>query len=330
MKKKMLGWFASATMALALAVPAALSAGQAQAAWPEKPVKIIVPWSPGGITDTVARILAQAYSDTFGQQFVVENQPGASGNIGAETVANAEADGYTLLMTNPGAFVTNHFLYKNMAFSPDDLDVIVTVAKFPNALIVHKDVPANTVSEFIEYAKAHPGELSGASSGVGSSGHLSLELLKSMAGLDIVHVPYQGAAPTRVDLSAGRVQVVVDNIPGYMASFEDGSVKMLGVGTRERLEDFPDTPTIEEAGNLEGFQAIVWYALAGPAGTPEDISDKLNAATNEIMSREDIAEKMKNLHAIPMGGSQEDAKAFIADETTRWKAIIAAAGVEPK
>ena len=330
MKNKLHAWLTTAIMTFALASPAVLTAHEAHAEWPEKPVKVIVPWSPGGITDTIARILGQAWSETFGQQFVIENHPGAAGNIGAELVANASADGYTLLMTNPGAFVTNHLLYKDMSYEPDDLDIVIAVAQFPNALMVNKDVPANSVAEFIDYARAHPGELSGASSGVGSSGHLSLELLKTMADLDIVHVPYQGAAPTRVDLAAGRVQVVVDNIPGYMASFEDGSVRMLGVGTRERLDNFPDVPTIEEAGGLEGFQAIVWYALAAPAGTPADIVEKLNEATNEIMEQEEILERMSALHAIPMGGSQADAQAFIDEETARWKKIIDAAGVKPR
>lgn len=305
------------------------ASGVASAAWPEKPVKVIIPWSPGGITDTTGRLLAQEYSDLLGQQFVVENRPGASGNIGAELVANADADGYTLLLTNPGAYVTNHFLYSNLNYKPSDFDVIIAVAKFPNALMVHKDVPANSAEEFIAYAKANPGKLSGASAGVGSSGHLSLELLKNMAGLDIVHVPYQGAAPARVDLSAGRVQVVVDNIPGYMASFADGSVRLLAVGTRERLADFPDTPTVEETG-LDGFQAIVWYALAAPKGAPQEVIDTMNRATNEIMNRPDIQKRLKDLHAIPMGGTPAEAVQFIKDETTRWKKVIEAAGVEPK
>ncbi|WP_395710579.1 Bug family tripartite tricarboxylate transporter substrate binding protein [Reyranella sp.] len=298
------------------------------AAWPDKPVRIVVPWSAGAITDALGRLLAQEYSKALGQQFVVENRPGAAGNIGAEAVANARPDGYTLLLTNPGAFVTNHFLYKTMPFAPNDFDVIVVVAKFPNALIVNKDVPANSVKELIDYAKANPGKLNGASAGIGTSGHLSLELLKNMAKVDIVHVPYQGAAPARFDLAAGRVQLVVDNIPSYVASVTDGSAKLLGVGTRERLEDFPNVPTIEEAGGLPGFQAIVWYALAAPKGTPVEILDTLNRVTNEVMARPDFLKQLKNLHAIPVGGSRTDATNFIKDETARWKAVITAAGVQ--
>lgn len=312
---------AFATACLGLSAPA-------RAAWPDKPVKIIVPWSAGAITDALGRLLAQEFSKTLGQQFVVENRPGAAGNIGAEAVANARPDGYTLLLTNPGAFVTNHFLYKTMPFAPTDLDVIAVVAKFPNALIVNKDVPASTVKEFIDYARANPGKLNGASAGIGTSGHLSLELLKTMAKVDIVHVPYQGAAPARFDLAAGRVQVVVDNIPSYVASVTDGSAKLLGVGTRERLEDFPNVPTIEEAGGLPGFQAIVWYALAAPKGTPVEILDTLNRLTNEVMARPEFRTQLKNLHAIPVGGSRADAMAFIKDETARWRAVITAAGVQ--
>jgi tripartite-type tricarboxylate transporter receptor subunit TctC len=316
------------TAATALAAACLGLASPARAAWPDKPVKIIVPWSAGAITDALGRLLAQEFSKALGQQFVVENRPGAAGNIGAEAVANAKPDGYTLLLTNPGAFVTNHFLYKTMPFAPADFDVIAVVAKFPNALIVNKDVPATTVKEFIDYARANPGKLNGASAGIGTSGHLSLELLKNMAKVDIVHVPYQGAAPARFDLAAGRVQVVVDNIPSYVASVTDGSARLLGVGTRERLEEFPNVPTIEEAGGLPGFQAIVWYALAAPKGTPVEILDTLNRITNEVMAQPEFRQQLKNLHAIPVGGGRADAMAFIKDETARWKAVIAAAGVQ--
>lgn len=312
----------------ALAVPGFCVAGSASAAnWPEKPVKLVVPWSPGGITDTVGRLLAQKFGEQFGQQFIVENRPGASGNIGAEMVAHAKPNGYTLMLTNPGAFVTNQFLYSNLGYKPSDFADIAVVAQFPNALMVNKDVPAKTAQELIDYAKAHPGKLTGASSGVGSSGYLSLELFKNMAGLDIVHVPYDGAAASRVDLAAGRVQVVVDNIPGYLGALQDGSVRMLAVGTRKRLDKLPDVPTLDESG-LPGFQAVVWYALAAPKGTPKDIMEKLNTATNAALKDPEIAKRLSDLYAVPMGGSPDDARSFMKDETKRWKGVIKAAGIK--
>ncbi|RYF61983.1 MAG: tripartite tricarboxylate transporter substrate binding protein, partial [Comamonadaceae bacterium] len=224
----------------------------AQPAWPDKPVRVVVPWAPGGITDILARLVAQKMGDQLGQPFIIDNKGGAGGNIGAEQVAKSPPDGYTLLLTNPGAFSTNQYLYADMRYKPFDFDPIIVLAKFPNALIVNKDLPVKTAAELVEYAKKNPAALNGGSSGAGSSGHLSLELFKSMTGAPVQNIFYKGAAPTKIDLASGRIQVVLDNVPGYLSEIQSGSVRMLAVGTKTRLATFPDVPTLDEAG-VKGY-----------------------------------------------------------------------------
>ena len=293
----------------------------AQGAWPDKPVRVVVPWAPGGITDIVARIVAQKLSDRFGQQFVVDNKGGAAGNIGAEMVAKAAPDGYTVLITNPGAFSTNQYLYKDMRFTPQDFAPVIVLAKFPNALIVNKNLPVKTAAELVEYAKKNPTALNGGSSGTGSSGHLSLEMFKAMTGAPIQNVFYKGAAPTKIDLASGRIQVVLDNVPGYLSELQSGAVRMLAVGTKTRLATFPDVPTLDEAG-VKGYEASVWYAMAVPRGTPQDIVQKLNAAAQAALNAPDVQEKIKAQQGFTVGGTPEEAGRFFAEEAQRWKAII--------
>ncbi|MBG9386420.1 Bug family tripartite tricarboxylate transporter substrate binding protein [Caenimonas aquaedulcis] len=299
----------------------------AQAAWPDKPVRVIVPWAPGGITDILARLVAQKLSDKFGQQFIIDNKAGAGGNIGAEMVAKAAPDGYTLLLTNPGAFATNQYLYNDMRYKPSDFAPIIVLAKFPNALIVNKDLPVKTAQEFIEYAKKHPTTLNGGSSGAGSSGHLSLEMFKSMTGVQIQNVFYKGAAPTKLDLAAGRIQVVLDNVPGYLSELQGGSVKMLAVGTKTRLSTYPDVPTLDEVG-VKGYESSVWYAMAAPKGTPASIVQRVNAAAQAALDSPDVQEKLKPLQGIAVGGSPDDAGKFFAEESQRWKGIIEKSGAK--
>jgi tripartite-type tricarboxylate transporter receptor subunit TctC len=314
---------------LAAAATAALVPGlaPAQANWPDKPVRVIVPWAPGGITDILARLVAQKLSDKFGQQFVIDNKGGAGGNIGAEMVAKAPADGYTLLITNPGAFTTNQYLYVDMKYKPWDFVPIALLATFPNALIVNKDLPVKTVAEFIDYAKKHPKELNGGSSGTGSSGHLSLELFKSMTGVPIQNVFYKGAAPTKLDLVAGRIQVVLDNVPGYLGEIKNGSLRMIAVGTKTRLPTFPDVPTLDEAG-VKGYESSVWYAFAAPRGTPGAIVQQLSTATQALLKDPDVIERIKQLQGLPMGGSPEDATHYFVQEAQRWKAVIDKASIK--
>ncbi len=299
----------------------------AQSSWPERPVRLVVPWAPGGITDILGRVMAQKLSESLGQQFVVDNKAGASGNIGAELVANAAPDGYTLMLTNPGAFATNQYLYRTMRYKPADFAPIMLVAQFPNALIVHKDLPVKTAAELVDFAKKNPDALNGGSSGAGSSGHLSLEMFKAMTGAPVQNVFYKGAAPTKVDLASGRIQLVLDNIPGYLSELQAGSVRMLAVGTKERLPSFPDVPTLDEAG-VKGYQASVWYAMAAPKGTPPEIVRKLNAAAQAALAAPDVQERLKQLHGLPMGGSPEDAAKFFAEESARWKIVIEKIGTK--
>jgi len=317
-------------MMIAAGAAAALLPGLAFAQadnWPDKPVRVVVPWAPGGITDILARLVAQKLTERFGQQFVVDNKGGAGGNIGAEMVAGAAPDGYTLLLTNPGAFSTNQYLYTGMRYKPSDFAPIVLLATFPNALMVHKDLPVKTVAEFVDYAKKNPKALNGGSSGAGSSGHLSLELFKSMTGAPVQNVFYKGAAPTKIDLASGRIQVVLDNIPGYLSEVQSGAVRMIAVGTKTRLPSFPEVPTIDESG-VKGFEASVWYAMAAPKGTPPAIIQKVNAAAVAALHAPDVQERLKQLQGIPAGGSPEDAGKFFADEAARWKTIIEKSGAK--
>ncbi|MFO1107664.1 MAG: tripartite tricarboxylate transporter substrate binding protein [Bradyrhizobium sp.] len=313
-----------------LSIIAAIApASQAHAqAWPSRPVRIVVPWAAGGITDVLARLLAPKLADKFGQPFVIENKPGAAGNIGAAYVAAASPDGHTLLVTNPGAFAVNQFLYRHLSYTPEDIVGICLLADFPNAMLVNKDLPFRSVKDVIAYAREHPGELNGGSSGSGSSGHLSLEMFKKIAGVGITNVFYSGAAASRVDLSAGRIQLVIDNVPSYLSEIGSGGVRMLAVGTRERLPNYPDVPTMDEAG-VTGYQSTVWYALAAPKGTPREIIDALNKAVNDALKQEDVRKMLALQSGIAMGGTPADADRFFKDEAQRWGGIIAAAGITP-
>jgi tripartite-type tricarboxylate transporter receptor subunit TctC len=316
-------------LATASAASATLAPGLswAQARWPDKSVRVVVPWAPGGITDILARLVAQKLSEKFGQQFVVDNKGGAGGNIGAEMVARAAPDGYTLMITNPGAFTTNQYLYADMKYKPSDFAPVALLAAFPNALIVNKDLPVKTVAEFIDYAKKHPKEMNGGSSGTGSSGHLSLELFKSMTGLTIQNVFYKGAAPTKLDLVSGRIQVVLDNIPGYLGEIQKGTLRMIAVGTKSRLPTFPDVPTLDESG-VKGYESSVWYALAAPKGTPAAILSELSSTTQAILKDPAVVERIKELQGIVMGGTPEDATRFFNQESQRWKAVIDKVGIK--
>ena len=299
----------------------------AQANWPDKPVHLIVPWAAGGITDIVGRLMAQKLSAALGQQFIVENKAGAGGNIGADLVAKAPPDGYTLLLTNPGAFATNQYLYSDMKYRPDDFAPIILLAQFPNALMVNKDLPVKTVAELIAYAKKNPTSLNGGSSGAGTSGHLSLEMFKSMTGAPVQNIFYKGAAPTKIDLASGRIQVVLDNIPGYLSELQSGTVRMLAVGTKARLPSFPDVPTLDEAG-VKGYESSVWYAMAAPKGTSPAIIQKVNAAAQAALQSPDVQERIRQQHGIVMGGTPEDAARFFTEESRRWKAIIEKTGAK--
>lgn len=318
-------WIACLVAWLVLTAPIPSSHAQK---WPSRPVRIIVPWAAAGITDVLARVIAPKLSDRFGQQFIVENKPGAAGNIGAGYVAASAPDGHTLLLTNPGAFATNQFLYRHLTYRPAEFVAVCLLADFPNALLVNKEQPFHSVKEVIAYAREHPSELSGGSSGSGSAGHLSIEMFEKLTDTKITNVFYSGAAASRVDLSAGRIQLVIDNIPSYLSEINSGAVRMIAVGTRARLRNYPDVPTMEEAG-VPHYQSTVWYALAAPHGTPPEIVNMLNEAVNDALKEDDVGKVLAIQSGVAMGGTPADADRFFQDEARRWGAVISAAGIAP-
>ncbi len=296
--------------------------------WPTRPVHIVLPWAPGGITDIIARVLAPKLADRFGQPFIVDNKPGAAGNIGADFVAAATPDGYTLLLTNPGAFSTNQFLYRSLNYKPEQFVGICLIAVYPNALMVHKDQPFRSANDVIAYAKDHPNTLNSGSSGVGSSGHLSTEMFKSITGTQVTNIFYRGAASSKLDLASGRIQMVIDNIPSYLGEINAGEIRMLAVGTKQRLPNYPNVPTLDEAG-VPGFESTVWYALAAPRGTPQEIVNSLNKAVNDALGLEEIKKILAQQSGTAMGGTPADADRFFHEEAERWRAVITDAGITP-
>ena len=255
-------------------VPLAL-AQNAAADYPSHPVTIVAPFPPGGSTDTMARLLAQELTKSLGQQFIVDNKPGANGNIGTASVARAEPDGYTLLLSGVGSNAINYTLYPKLGYDPKDLVHTSLLATGPNVLIANPDFEAKTFKEFIELAKSKPNEFNYASSGIGSSGHLAMEMLKQQAGIDLTHVPYKGGAPAMTDVIGGQVPVMFLNQDVVRPNVEAGKLTALAVTSSERNPSYPDTPTIAEAG-FPGFSAVSWFGLSAPAKTPQSIIDKLN------------------------------------------------------
>src|SRR4051812_4246419 len=311
--------FAAATVALA---------GDALAQeWPTgKPVRFIAPFGAGGATDVLTRVLAQRLTTELGNPFIVENRGGAGGNIGAAAVAQAAPDGYTLLMGGPGAMSYNKALYRNMPLDPDkDLDPVSLYARIPNVLVVNNDVPAKNVVEFIAYAKARPGQLNFGSIGVGASSFLSAELFKSMAGLDIQHVPYSSQPLSLADLMTGRTQMVIDNLPTFLPVIQEGKIRALGVSTAGRSPLLPDAPSISEAG-VPGYEASSWIMVAVPAGTPAAIVNKLVATMQKIAAAPEFRTRLAELGAEPVAGTPPEARAFIKQEAAKWGAIITKTG----
>jgi tripartite-type tricarboxylate transporter receptor subunit TctC len=297
--------------------------------WPTRVVKFVVPFAAGGTTDILGRLMAQRLSDEYGQQFVVENKAGAGGNIGADAVAKAAPDGYTFVVGTPGPHVINQFLYKNQPFDgAKDLAPVMVIARVPNLISVHPDVKAKSLKELIDLVKAQPGKLSYATAGIGGTGHVAMELLKSMTGIDIVHVPYRGSAPSLTDVVAGRVEVSSDNLPPVQPFVEAGKLRALAVTTTKRWPELPDVPTVAEAG-VPGYEASAWFTIAAPAKTPREIIDKMNASMNKYISEPEMIAKMRKLGAEPFGGSPEDMAKLIAEETVKWKKVIDFAGLKP-
>jgi tripartite-type tricarboxylate transporter receptor subunit TctC len=318
----------STLLLLALLVATPLPATAAQDDYPSRPIRIIVPIPAGATADSLPRIIGERLAAKWGHPVVVENRPGAALNIGAEAVARAEPDGYTLLATPPSPLTVNQSLYSRLGYDPGAFTPVTIMAALPNVLMVHPRVGVSSLPGLIAYAKANPDKLTYASSGVGGTPHLSMELLKSVAGIQIVHVPYKGLAPALTDLIAGHVDMMFDNLGNALAPVTSGKLKGLGVGARERIAALPDVPAIAEA--FPDFLSTTWFAIVAPPKTPPEIAAKLSSAIGEIIRQPDVAKRFADLSSTPVGSTPAETAAFIAEERERWHKVIAAAGIKPE
>jgi tripartite-type tricarboxylate transporter receptor subunit TctC len=305
----------------------AASIGSVSAAdYPTRPVKWVVGYPPGGATDIIARLIGQRLSERLGQQFVIENKPGAGNNIATESVINAEPDGYTLLLVNPANYI-NATLYANLKFNlVRDLAPIAAFNRVPNVMTVNKDVPAKTVAEFIAYVKANPGKVNLASSGNGTSVHLSGEMFMAMTGAKMQHVPYRGAAPAVTDLLGGQVQVIFDNMPSILQHVRAGSARALAVTSTAKSPLLPDVPVL--ADTVPGYEASALFGVGAPKNTPKEVIAKLNKEINEILAEPAIKARLTELGGEPLIGPPEAFGKMIAAETEKWKKVIEEAKVE--
>jgi len=307
---------------LVLAFPVA-----AEQDYPSRTLRIVVPFAPGGSTDIFARYIADKLAPALAQPVVVENRAGAGGNIGAEAVARSAPDGYTLLMATTGVMSINNALYANMTYdAAKDFEPVIFVASITNVLVVAPDLPATSVRELIALAKAKPGALSFGSSGAGSSTHLSSELFKSMAGIDILHIPYKGSSQALTDLMAGRISMIIDNMPGAIGFIKEGRVRALGVTGSKRSPALPGLPTIAEAG-VAGYESLSWSGIAVPAGTPKDVVARLNREIAAILAQPDIREKFAQAGAEPVGGPPQQFADHIRSEREKWSKLIRERGI---
>lgn len=305
----------------------------AQTAWPTKPVRIVVPFAPGGTTDILARAVAPELTKAFGQPFIVDNRAGAGGNVGADLVAKSPGDGYTLLMGTVGTHGINKSLYSKMPFDPQkDFAPITLVAGVPNVMVMNAEKAAklgiNSVADFVKYAKAHPGQFSMASSGNGTSIHLAGELFKSQTGIFMTHIPYRGSGPALLDLISGNVDVMFDNLPSAMPQIKGGKLKAFAVTSAQRSTAMPELPTVEEAGKLKGFEASSWFGLLAPAGTPPDVVSRIQQEVAKALATPAIKEKMLAQGAIPSGNTPQEFAKLIDAEITKWALVVKASGAK--
>jgi tripartite-type tricarboxylate transporter receptor subunit TctC len=305
---------------------AVLSSAARAEGYPERPVKIVVPYPAGGSNDIIARVMAQKLGEKEGRSFFVENRAGASGNIGAELVATSAADGYTLLVTAPPPLTTNVALYKSLPFDPaTTFAPVALLATVPIVLMVHPSLPVKNVQELIALAKAKPGMLNFGSSGIGSTNHLAGELLKSMTGIDIVHVPYKGAAPAMNDLIAGHIPMMFDNMPGVLPQVKGGAVRAIAVAGANRASALPDVPTVAESG-VPGFEAFSWFGMVAPAKVPIPTLEKLEGDVAAILATPDMKTRLADLGAEPGTVSGAAFGKFLADDTAKWAKVIQISG----
>ena len=319
--QKALSWVALTFLAMTSLV-------QAQtAAYPTRPIRLIVPFAPGGAADQMARMISEPMAKELGQPIIVENKPGGGATVGAALVASAAPDGYTVLYTTPGPQIINPYLMGKLPYNPDkDLIPVSRVAWFPNVLVVAPKLPVNTVQELIEYARKNPGKTNFGSSGIGASTHLSGELFKSMAGVDITHVPYKGSGQVIQDLLAGNVQLAIDSLSVYIGQIRAGNLRALGVASPDRSPLLPDVPAISE--QLKGYEAVAVNYLSVPAGTSRAIIDRLNAALRVVIDEPALKERMINGGIIPKTSTPEEMANEIEVERIKWKKVIAESGAK--
>ena len=311
----------------ALALPLALPIGSAFALdYPTRPVRFIVGYPAGGSTDIVARLVGQKLSERLGQQFVIENKPGAGNNIGTETVVKADPDGYTVLLINPANFI-NASLYVNLNFNfIRDIAPVAAFNRVPNIMTVSPGIQAKTVAEFIEYVKANPGKVNLASSGNGTSVHLSGEMFMAMTGAKMLHVPYRGAAPATTDLLGDRVQVMFDNMPSIIGHIHGGALRALAVTTATRSPELPDVPTVGET--VPGYEASALFGMGAPKKTPPEIIAKLNKEINAVLADPEVKKRLIELGGDPVIATPEEFGAMIAAETEKWEKVVKFAGIK--
>jgi tripartite-type tricarboxylate transporter receptor subunit TctC len=317
----MKGLMRAVLLVLLIAAPA-----HAQTSYPQKPVRVIVPFPAGGSNDTLCRIVGEKLSGAWNQPVIVDNKPGAGGNVGAEVAYRADPDGYTLLCAPPPPLAINRNLYKSLPYDSSKFVPITVLALTPNVITARKDLPADTAKELVAYAKANPGKVTYASQGNGSTSHLSAQMFATMTGVELVHVPYKGEGPALVDITAGRVDIFIGNISAALRFEKTGQVKFLGLAARTRSPVAPDVPTAAEIG-LPDLLASAWFAIVAPPGTPDAIAQKINADTAAALKQPDVRTKFLDQGAEPIGQDTAATASFIKDEERRWRDVIKSANV---
>ena len=318
-------WGLTASAVLAV-LPASAAAQQA---YPEKPVRLVVPFPPSGITDLLGRLVAERLQQVHGYKVVVDNRPGASGHVGAELVARAQPDGYTLVVGTIGIHAASS-IYEKLNYDPTrDLEPIMILAENPNVVAVPANSPFRTFGDFLAAAKAEPGKLDYASAGPGSSIFMVTALFEQEAGVRMTHVPYKGSGPALVDLIGGQIDVMFENIGSGMPHFQSGKLRPLAVTSRQRDPQLPDVPTIDESG-VKGYAAGSWFTLAAPAGTPSDLIERIGSDVRSALATPEATEKLKAMGVNKVAGTPAEARAYFASETEKWSKVIAAAGVKLK
>ncbi len=291
--------------------------------YPSKPIRMVVPFTPGGSTDILARAIGQKLTEAWGQPVVIDNVPGAGGAIGADKVAKAAADGYTLLMGHIGTLAVNPSLYPALPYNPTkDFAPVAWVARVPNVLVVHPSVAAHTLKELVALAKAKPGQLAYGSGGNGSAANLATEYFKLQTGTSLLHIPYRGTAPAVTDLLGGQIQVLFTGAPAVLGQIKNGQLRALAVSSPQRLDALPELPTVAEALGIKGFEADQWYGVVAPAGTPKDVVAKLNAQINAALNSPELKARLTSEGAIATPTTPEAYGAHIAREIARWKPVI--------